>query len=979
MTIKKTYLLFFLSFFLAGIEVGAQTRDSIYNYFAHYRHPGQKLKPSALSSYIVDPTSKTVSISVGGGFNEQAFTSDIVEGIYDRIRSFLPDSISRFKVGISTSGRLIEDMVPNSYRKKDFDKSRMWDKEYSGAPWVRNMKSEASSDKGFQGSHLAVWQSHGRFYKAARHTWDWQRPRLYCTTEDLFTQTFVIPYIIPMLENAGAVVYTPRDRNWQNNEIIIDNDFPTQDGLYRETNLGKTGWQQSDSAGFAQIWDSYSISDNPFRNGTARHIETTSSSKEESTISWTPYIPEAGDYAVYVSYQTLPKSISDARYQVWHKGVMTEFRVNQQIGGSTWVYLGTFSFDEGMNKDGCVILTNHSDGKGVVSADAVRFGCGMGNVLGGGTVSGLPRWAEASRYYTQWAGLTQKVYDHYHGTDDYKDDLYVRPRAINELAGGSLFVNDSIGRNVPFELAVAFHSDAGFSRNGDLSGSLTVCTTKRIKFHKIVIEPEAAVLTDSILNDSLASVAVSDSVSSDSIVPVSAPSDSITYYTGIDRYASHDIASTLLSGLSSDLAKYGWPIRPIWDKDYCETREPTIPSAILEMLSHENFFDMCLGYDPQFKFDFSRSVYKSLLRYVAATHKREYVVQPLPVRNFSAMLTDDEEKTELSWTPVDDPLEPTASPQYYIVYTRTDDGDFDNGIKVKSTSCRLPIQKGHIYSYKVVAGNKGGVSFPSEILSVYSSPENRGTILLVNAFTRLEGPAQIRTADQLGFDLDLDPGVQYGLFAGFCGRQKVFSTKHMGSSGDNATGRSGNELEGRLVMGNTFDYPSVHGSAIKAFGRHSFCSVSSGAVADGTVRLSSFSLVDVICGVQKSYDSHLVSALENYASKDRPLLITGANIDTLWTFVPQSSPRADREGFVTDPDSVYSYRFFSEMNDQSYSVPTQSSFSADGATPLLSYPDHSCAAAIKRRTLVCGVPLESFRTRQERTNLMSQFLTSLLP
>ena len=31
----------------------------------------------------------------------------------------------------------------------------------------------------------------------------------FCTTEDLFTQSFVIPYIIPMLENAGAIVYTP--------------------------------------------------------------------------------------------------------------------------------------------------------------------------------------------------------------------------------------------------------------------------------------------------------------------------------------------------------------------------------------------------------------------------------------------------------------------------------------------------------------------------------------------------------------------------------------------------------------------------------------------------------------------------------------------------------------------------------------------------------------------------------------------------
>lgn len=955
---------------LASTGTDAQTRDSIYNYLAQYKHPGQKLKPSALLSYNVSLTDKTISIAVGGGFNEQAFTSDIVEGIYDRVRSFLPDSISKFKIEISTAGRLIEDMVPNGYRKNNPDKSRMWDKEYSDNPWMKNESTEMTSDKGFKGSHLAVWQSHGRFYKAARHTWDWQRPRLYCTTEDLFTQTFVIPYIIPMLENAGAVVYTPRERDWQNHEVIIDNDAPSQDGLYSEKTLGKTSWLQSDSAGFAQTRDTYSISDNPFREGTARQTETAPSSKEVSSVTWTPYIPQSGQYAVYVSYQTLPRSVSDAHYQVWHKGVMTEYMVNQRIGGSTWVYLGTFDFDEGMNDGSCVVLTNQSGEKGVISADAVRFGSGMGNILGGGTVSGLPRWAEASRYYTQWAGLSQKVYDHYHGTDDYKDDLYSRPRAVNELAGGSMFVQDSTGRNVPFELAIAFHSDAGYSRDGTLSGSLSACTTKRIKFHKIVItSPGTSFIT---------TPDTSFITTPDTLAPPTPP-DSLTYYTGIDRYASHDISSTLLSGLSSDLSEYGWPIRPVLDKDYCETREPTIPSAILEILSHENFFDMCLGYDPQFKFDFARSVYKSLLRYVSATHKREYVVQPLPVKDFSAVLSDDEEQAELSWTPVEDPLEPTASPQYYIVYTRTDDNGFDNGTKVRGTSCRLSIRKGHIYSYKVVAGNKGGVSFPSEILSVYSAPDNEGTILIVNAFTRLEGPARINTGNKLGFDLDRDPGVQYGLFAGFCGRQKVFSTQHIGSSGGNATGHSGDELEGRLIMGNTFDYPFVHGNAIKDVGGHSFCSVSSGAVSDGRVRLQSFSLADVICGVQKNYDDDFVAALAHYADKDRPLLITGANIDTLWSFVPRPCNRVRKDGFVTDPDSVYTYSYFSEMNEQSYSVPTQSAFSADGTTSLLVYPDHACAAAVRHKTLVCGIPLESFRTRQERTNLMSLFLTSLKP
>ena len=64
--------------------------------------------------------------------------------------------------------------------------------------------------------------------------WELQRPRLFCTTEDLFTQSFVIPYIIPMLENAGAIVYTPRERDWQRNEVIVDNDTHPQGCIYQE-------------------------------------------------------------------------------------------------------------------------------------------------------------------------------------------------------------------------------------------------------------------------------------------------------------------------------------------------------------------------------------------------------------------------------------------------------------------------------------------------------------------------------------------------------------------------------------------------------------------------------------------------------------------------------------------------------------------------------------------------------------------------
>ena len=92
----------------------------------------------------------------------------------------------------------------------DDDNPRFWgDIDYDGRPWVKNISEPIKITHGLQNRHLSVWASHGCYYDQQRGQWRWQRPKLFATTEDLFTQTIVVPYLIPMLENAGAVVFTP--------------------------------------------------------------------------------------------------------------------------------------------------------------------------------------------------------------------------------------------------------------------------------------------------------------------------------------------------------------------------------------------------------------------------------------------------------------------------------------------------------------------------------------------------------------------------------------------------------------------------------------------------------------------------------------------------------------------------------------------------------------------------------------------------
>lgn len=598
----------------------------------------------------------------------------------------------------------------------------MWGTDYQGEPWVKNMDVPHDITEGLQNRHLSLWASHGRYYDVKNGVWKWQRPKLFGTTEDLFTQTIVVPYLIPMLENAGAVVFTPRERAWQKEEVIVDNDGSKRNYI-EATSHGR--WKDAPMAGFAYHDTAYVDNENPFMAGTARMVKTTNSKSRYSLASYQPDFPKSGRYAVYVSYQTVDNSIDNAEYTVWHKGERTVFHVNQRMGGGTWVYLGTFEFDKGYSEFNRVTLTNQSNQSGVVTTDAVRFGGGMGNIRRGETVSGLPRAIEGARYYAQWAGMPYSVYSGRMGTDDYADDINVRSNMTNYLAGGSPFVPDTTGLRVPIELSLAIHSDAGIAKeeNG-IIGTLSIFTSN---------------FNEGKLN------------------------------AGISRLASRDFADALLTNISTGLQyQYGrWNRRELYDRNYSETRLPAVPSAILETLSHQNFNDMRYGHDPHFKFTLARIIYKTILRYVNEQHNRSCVVAPLAPENFYIELSKN--KARLHWEEVTDLQEPSAEATGYIVYTSQGGADFDNGTYVKGKSHELELEPDMLYHFKVVAVNKGGRSFPSETLSAYYHPGAKKTVMIVNNFHRLSSPAIRTIGGEKEFDINDDPGITYGTTAGWAG------------------------------------------------------------------------------------------------------------------------------------------------------------------------------------------------------------------
>ena len=844
------------------------------------------------------------------------------------------------------------------------------DLDYQGQPLTTNVSKPYRITAGLEGRHLSVWASHGLYYEAKRNSWQWQRPPLFCTNEDLFTPTIVLPYLIPMLEKSGAIVLSPRERDLQTEEVIVDNDAKNSH-LYKEKN-GLHHWRNTSSSGFANPRASYVDGENPFAMGTARMARTVKREDKRSEIAFIPLIKNEGEKAVYVCYQTLPESTDNAQYTVYHKGQATSFSVNQRMGGGTWVYLGTFDFGEGCSKNNCVVLNNVCSKDGVVTADAVRFGGGMGNLRRGESVSGMPRALEGARYAAQWYGAPQEVYSSKEGRDDYGDDVNARALISNWWAGGSVFLPTKSGLGIPIELCLGIHSDAGADkRSKNIVGSLAICT----------------------------------SYFSDGRLA-----------TGVTRNLSMSFAESLSETIHHDLnRKFGrWEVRELIDKNYSETRMPEIPSAILETLSHQNFPDMRLGHDPNFKFALARAVYKSILRFMCNQHGTAATVTPLAPSYFHINYLYNGQ-IKLGWRETIDELEPTAKPTGYILYTAVDSAGFDNGRLVKQNEIELSLHPHSTYRFKVAAVNQGGESFTTETLSAYYQPEATSTILVVDGFDRLSSPAVIDTQQLQGFDLNEDLGVSLGTQAAWIGYQQNFNKWAAGVDGWQGLGYSDTSMQGQLVAGNNQNTVQTHVEDIAATRKYNVVSTSMKAVEKGLCNFSRYQCVNIALGLQRNDGHSLVNyktftpiaqkLIREYANKNGRLIVSGAYVgtdmrDSLEQVFLSDVFKASFNGAVktdtllaairplaSDTDSVARDSVVALLYKSPNAIhyaPTEVDVLTplDGATTGYRYSGWWSASvayvAGNRRSHIFGFPLECIKDSEDRRRIMAEAIDMMM-
>ncbi len=902
------------------------------------------------------------------------------------VELFSSADISNKGVEFYTDGQKIDQLIPLFYtNKKSKSNERFFFKHK--APHVKNITKPFAIGRGLSNRHIALWQSHGYYYEPKLSRWEWQRARIFQTVEDLYTQSYVLPFLIPMLESAGAQVFLPRERDTQKHEEIIDNDGFNSEGTYLEYS-GSKSWQEGQVSGFAHTKASYKDNENPFEQGTFRQVETITKGVE-SYAQWIPSLDESGRYAVYVSYHTLPQSTATAHYTVHHRGGKTEFLVNQQMGGGTWIYLGTFDFsarDGGQNK---VVLSNRTAKKGEwVTADAVKIGGGMGNIARSAEaiiypyeISGYPRFTEAARYWLQWAGMPSSIYSPSEGLNDYTDDYQSRGLWVNYLSGGSSANPDEAGLGIPIDLAFAFHTDAGTTFNDSIIGTLGI-------FY-----------TDSYQGK---------------------------YATGASRYIARDLNDLIQSQIVDDIRNLyhpDWTRRGMWNKAYSEASTPRVPTMLLELLSHQNFADMQYGLDPRFRFTVSRSIYKGMLKFLASQYQVPYVVQPLPVGNMAAQFISQNE-VKLSWDAVLDPLESTANPTSYVVYTRVGNGVFDQGRVVKNNQFILDVPRGVVYSFKVTALNDGGESFPSEILSVGRALNEQGTALIVNGFTRISAPDDfVVSADSLAGFLDLyDSGVPYLNDISYIGAMKEFRRTIPWMDDDaSGFGDSYSDFETEVIAGNSFDYPSVHGASMLKAG-FSFASASLEALEREELSLADYDIVDLILGKQKqtklgalgidklmfkTFPSHLQKQISKYCLAGGALFVSGSYIATdlidnplvasqdsdkkfledvlkLKWRVNRAAKKGEVKGVVSPlSEDRSSYQFNQILNSETYAVESPDAIEPahKDAFTIMRYGENNLSAAVAYdgdyKVVALGFPFETIQSPSQRDELMSNILRIL--
>jgi N-acetylmuramoyl-L-alanine amidase len=536
-------------------------------------------------------------------------------------------------------------------------------------------------------------------YVSAGHGWTWtpsigrwatQRGNTHGVVEDMVSIETINTYLVRYLENAGATVFTVRERDVQTAMVIVDDGGAQGGGRYSEAG----GWSDSTGDGFEAGRAPYAGTTNPFALGGTRVVATGATAT--ATASYVPNVPRDGLYQVYVSYAAGSNRAPDAHYVVRHAGGEAHVRVDQRRHGGTWFPIGQWYFRAGEDAArGAVVLQNDSAAGGgtVVSADAVRFGGGLGDAARGTSAtsgpkaltSGKPRYEENSRYHVQFSGAPSSVYatSTANPPNEPSEDVSSRSRYAawqNETGEDAVYVS--------------WHTNAPNPARGTIS---------------FVYGPNPP--------------------NGDYDFEGTAGSDRL------GRLIHDEIVRDIRGEFDPSWKDRG--LKTAYFGEINPRHNAEMPAALVEVCFHDTEADAAWLKEPRFREVAARAYYQGIVKYFAERDGTPVVLAP-DVPTHSQVTVTGPTTARVAWrAPVVSADIGGHAATGYRVYVSEDGRAFDDGTAVSGTSFELQgLEPGVPVFVRVSATNAGGESNPSPVLAAATGCGSAADGLLVHGFYR---------------------------------------------------------------------------------------------------------------------------------------------------------------------------------------------------------------------------------------------------
>ncbi|MGI8906389.1 MAG: fibronectin type III domain-containing protein [Candidatus Sumerlaeaceae bacterium] len=530
------------------------------------------------------------------------------------------------------------------------------------------------------GRIIFTYGGHGRTWDGAAATpyWRWQRGYYNSMMEDFGTVDAVDAYAAYCF-NAGATVVPLRPIGYQNNEVIIDNPAATLLGT----------WSNSSNPRY-------------YGSGTPYYFSTAAAS-ETHTATYTPNIPQAGYYPVYtwVNYGN-DRVAGGQLYKIRTTGGESLIRIDHRRVGCGWIYLGTYYFNAGSNAaTGSVVISNQSPvAAGVVIADAIRFGNGLGDVNNGGGISGYSRREESTVYWIQngWGtGDTtgaSLIWNNANTSDDENQSWHAPPRMAAQMYRVH---SDTSVTDMRYALYLGWHSNGGGGRGsmGLITGSDTP-------------------------NQAWWAAKVSDELDAASL-----EEDAAWEYTWNDR------ASATFTGGYGEISAYYF--------DYPLTDDvPKMDATIIEVAYHDSAQDAALMRDPKVRNVHGRACYHATVQYFNNFKTGTLAYLPEPPVRFRAV-NDGLGGVTLNWVAGATGGTKGQAATSYRVYQSPDGLGWGGGTAVGTNTLTVNgLTAGQTYYFRVAGVNTGGESFPTDTLAVRVKASGVAKVLIVQAYDRID-------------------------------------------------------------------------------------------------------------------------------------------------------------------------------------------------------------------------------------------------